>query len=326
MFPSRPGYGTLGQPNVLHTNYLSLTLSAKQIFCYKIHVENTASGQVPKSTVTKRLILQLLAEQFQPQLPHIATDYHSVVVSCVEIPWARTYRVTDPEPVTDLHIVLPGKYKVSFSPTGTFSSRKIMNYLNVADHEVDLQTVRQIMQALNVILGHFARKEALSYGAVIGSDFYGRPGSHRSSPPSNVSGLTHHLSIKAHVGASRVLVHAETRCTLYRHRCSLSTMVRGYISHHTPHIDRLEEVLRGTQVHIMPSVRNYQGRSFGSAVKIRGLASSNDGALLQHPPKVARYGAGPQEVEIFIESRQSLSAASPLGCGYVTLMVYFEKS
>jgi hypothetical protein len=325
LFPPRPGYGTLGQPNILHTNYLSLTLSDKQIFCYKIHIENTASSQVPKATVTRRVILRLLAEQFQPQLPHIATDYLSVVISCVDIPWARTYQVTDPEPVTDLRICPPGKYKVLFSPTGTLSSRKVMNYLNVADHEVNLQTLRQIIQALNVILGHFARKEALSYGAVIGSDFSVRPGSHRSSPPGYGLELTHNLSIKAHAVAARVLVHAGTRCISYRHRGPLSTMIRGYMSHHTPHIGRLEKFLRAIRVHIMPSVRNYQGRSFGTAVRIRGLASSNDGALLQHPPKVARYGAGPQEVEIFIESRQSLSAASPCQHGYVTLMVYFEK-
>jgi hypothetical protein len=198
-----------------------------------------------------------------------------------------------------------------------------MKYLNAADHEVNLQTLRQIMEAVNVILGHFARKEALSYGAVIGSDFYVRPGSHRSSPPGYVLELTHRLSIKAHAVAARVLVHAGTRCIPYRG--PLSTMIRGCMSHHTPHIGRLEKFLRGIRVHIMPSVRDYQGRSFGTAVQIRGLASSNDGALLQHPPKVARYGAGPQEVEIFIESRQSLSAASPPQRGYVTLMAYFEK-
>jgi hypothetical protein len=198
-----------------------------------------------------------------------------------------------------------------------------MKYLNAADHEVNLQTLRQIMQALNVILGHFSRQEALSYGAVIGSDFYVRPGSHRSSSPGYVLEMTHHLSIKAHAVAARVLVHAGTRCIPYRG--PLSNMIRGYMSHHTPHIGRLEKFLQSIRVHIMPSVRNYQGRSFGTAVQIRGFASSNDGALLHHPPKVARYGAGPLEVEIFIESRQSLSAASPLQRGYVTLMAYFQK-
>ncbi|KAJ6125862.1 RNA interference and gene silencing protein [Penicillium samsonianum] len=206
-----------------------------------------------------------------------------------------------------------------------FSSREVMNYLNATDTEVDMQTLRQIMRALNVILGYFARKEALLFGVVINSDFYVRPGSHKSSLPGYILELSHQLSIKAHAVAARVLVHVETRCIPCLHPGPLSVMMRGYMSHHTSQIDRLENILRGIRVHIMPSVRNYQGRSFATTVKIRGLATCNNGALLQHPPKVARYGAGPQEVEIFIESRQTLGAASPLQGGYVTLAVFFEK-
>ena len=41
LFPLRPGYGTLGRPNILHTNYLALTLSDKRLFCYKIWYEIT---------------------------------------------------------------------------------------------------------------------------------------------------------------------------------------------------------------------------------------------------------------------------------------------
>ena len=326
LHPPRPGYGTIGQQIILHTNLLSLTLSDKQIFCYKIHIESTASGQIPKATATRGVIYRLLAQHFQPQLPHIVTDYFSVVFSCVDIPWARTYRVIDAEAVRDPRISPTRELKVLFSPTGTLNSRTVMNYLNTADHEVDFHTLRQTMQALNVILGHFARKESLSCGAVMNSNFYMRPGPDGTSPPSYSLKLLPHLSIKTHVGAARVLVHVATRCIPCHHPGLLSTMIRGYMSYEQWQIDRLENILRGVRVRVVFSVRNYQNQSFGTAIQIRGLASCTHGALLQHPPKVAHYGAGPQKVEIFTESQQILGATSSLQRGYVTLLAYFEKS
>ena len=325
LFPSRPGYGTLGQQNILHSNYLSLTLSDTPIFCYKIHIESTGSGQIPKANVTRRMIYRLLAQQFRTQLPHIATDYLSVVISCVDIPWARTYRVTDAGAVRGPRIFPIRTYKVLFSPTGTLSSRKVMSFLNATDHEVDLHTQCQTMQVLNVILRHFARKKSGSFGAVMNSNFYVCPGSEGPSPSGYFLEQLHHQSIKAHAVAARILVHVETQCIPCHPPGLLSTMIREYMSHQQSKMDRLEKILRHVRVQIVISAQNHQGQSFRKAVQIRGLASRTDGALQQHPPRVARYGAGPQEVEIFIEPQQILDAASPLQRGYVTLSAYFEK-
>ena len=271
------------------------------------------------------MIRQLLEEQFRPQLPHIATDYLSVVVSCVDVPWAKTYQVTDTEAVRDTRVFRTIKYKVIFSPTGTLSSKKIKNCLNAAGHEVDWNVQPQITQALNVILAHVLRKESLSFGAIMESSSDVFPGSDRSSPPGYIMELLHHRPIKTHVAAARVLIHVETRCIPYHHPGPLSAMIKGYMSRHQWQMNRLENMLRGVWVHITPPVRNYQGQNFGTIIQIRGLASTHDGALLQHPPKVARYGAGPQEVEIYIEPRQILGAASPFQRGYATLMVFFEQ-
>lgn len=323
-FPPRPGYGTLGQPNILHTNYLHLTFSDKRMFCYKIHIESTEPSQPPKAAVVRRTISELLAEQFREEMAQVVTDYHSVVISCVEIPWANTYRVTYPGTVRYPCVYPTRTFRVFFSPTGMLSSREFMNYLNATHYETDFQPMPQIMQALNVILGQLPRKQALSVGAATDRAFYGRQS--KSLSLCYGPGLMHHLPIKAHAVAARVLVNVEVRYLPWHQTGRLSTMIRRYMSRPTSQITRLESFLRGIRIHIVASVRHYHGKRPGTAVQIiRGLATCNDGALLQHPPKVARYAAGPQDVKIFLDSRQTRCAASSLRRGYVTLMAYFEQ-
>jgi hypothetical protein len=326
VFPLRPGYGTLGRPNILHTNYLALTLSDKRLFRYKIHIESPASDPSVKSATVKRLISQLLTEQFQLYLNEIATDYHSILYSSVEIPWARTYRVTDPRQVGGLCKYPPRGYKVYFSPTGTLSTRELVKYSNATQHETNVPPIPQFMQALDVIIGHFFRKQVLSARTVTRVDSYASLRSNEPQPFGYDRESVDHLSIKIHAAAARVLFSAKVRYPLWCQAGLLSTIIKGHMSNCSSQTARLEDFLRGTLVHVTPSVQNYHSLRRGTGIEIiAGLANCSDGALLRRPPKVARYGAGPHEVEVFLESRQTPRAGSSSRRGYVTLVTFFKQ-
>ncbi|KAJ6116140.1 RNA interference and gene silencing protein [Penicillium sp. IBT 18751x] len=324
-FPPRPGYGTLGQPNILHTNYLSLTLNDRRLFCYNIHIEGTAPDQSVRAATAKQIVSRLLTEQLHLSPDEIVTDYHSLLFSCVEIPWARTYRVTNPGNASGICGYSLSSYKVYVSPTGTLSSREMMKYLNSTQHETNAPLLRQFMKALEVILGHFFSKEADPVRTVT------QPNDAQfnlnKSPPFGFDwNFKDHLTIRAHAAAARVLFNAKIRHPPWRQLGPLSTMIKAYKSDRTTQAAHLATFLRGIQIQVTPSVQNYHGLRRRTGIEIiKGLAAPSDGAQLRHPPKVARLGAGPHEVEVFLDARQTLRAVpSPQG-KYVTLVSYFEK-
>ncbi|KAJ5117771.1 RNA interference and gene silencing protein (Qde2) [Penicillium atrosanguineum] len=325
LFPLRPGYGTLGRPNILHTNYLALTLSGKRLFCYKIHIESPGSDPSVKTSTIKRLVSRLLTEHFQLYLNKVATDYHCLLYSSVEIPWARTYRVTDPKQVGGIREYHARSYKVYISPTGTLSTGELMTYLSATQHETKVPPVPQFMQALDVIIGHFVRKQILSVHTVTGHDSHASASSNEPQPFGYDRESVGHVSIKAHAAAARMLFSAKARYPLWCQAGLLSTIIKKYMLNRSSQTARLENFLRGTHVHVTPSVQNYHGLRHGTDIEvIIGLANCGDGAILQYPPKVARYGSGPHEVEVFLESRQTLRTGSSSRRGYVTLTTFFK--
>ena len=138
-----------------------------------------------------------------------------------------------------------------------------------------------------------------------------------------------HFSIRAHAAAARILVSVEVRRRPYYQAGLLSAIMRESLSIRRVGLDRLEEILTGVRIGVVAPVRRRGGPSGqkpGSTDKIIvGFAKRTDGALLRHPPRIARHGAGPQDVEIFKELGHTLDQQTRARYRYISLKAYIER-
>lgn len=322
VLPQRPGYGMLGQPRILYANYVSLALGNRKMVCYRIRVEDTATGRAPGIVLAKRITAKVLTVQLLREHYPIATDYHSTVVSGARVPWKTAYRVTHQGTSEEATI-----FKVSFSQTGTLGGTEVIDYLNATNHEARLDSKLEVLQALNVILSQYLRNEDVSVGPSADHRFDVRSCSHLLSPLTSCMEILHRISIRTRLAAGHALLNVEAGQLIYYRAGLLLDIVTDYIAREAANIYLLEDFLKGVRVHLVSPTRNSSRQTTGTSTGvIRGLATNDDGKQLRHPPRVAYHGAGPKDVEIFLHAGYTFFADSPYRRGYIRLIEYFDLS
>ena len=74
---------------------------------------------------------------------------------------------------------------------------------------------------------------------------------------------------------------------------------------------KLQSFLKGVRVRVihLPEEKNKAGSTIPRIKTILGLTTKNDGQNLDHPPKISNFGAGPKDVEFFLDSPAPSSSA-----------------
>lgn len=316
LFPLRPGYGTLGQPNILHTNFAAICLPQQDLFCYEIQIESSFSCAEPKPATVRRLISVLLKLRFARERTLMATDFLSTLISCVEVPSTKSYRLIDSfeDRRTDTHS--RGLYKISFRLRCKSSSQVLSEYLNPALCETVLTTRPELRCTLQKILSFYANGKAFEMNIASDSPQLRSSLSRRELGSSSIA-------VKIYNATARMLLIVTAEQNLYRRSEPFSALIGKYLSSFPTRLDQLEKLLKDVRVHVRTSFR---GRRHTTVRLIQGLATCTDGAHLRHPPKVSRFGAGPEDVEVFQESSHASLSQTRSGHGYISLKAYFEQS
>ncbi|KAJ5083295.1 hypothetical protein N7456_012722, partial [Penicillium angulare] len=346
MYPVRPGYGTLGKPVTLYANYLAFTSVGKPLFRYHVAVGKEQGRDVPPKKA-RQIVRLLLEEHFPQNLNNIATDYRSNLIACVDLdlPGDKVFNVrykteTDPEYPQD-----PKVFAVTVGPTGTLDPDALVNYLTSSNINGPLGHHEQIVQALNVIMGHHPKTDpsVVSVGAnkhySMDADIVERM---------NLGGGLEALRgffVSVRAATARVLLNVQVKYLACYQEGPLPMVIGEYYRTNSRNTYRLEAFLKRMRVRPNHIVRKTSsGKPRPLPIKtIAGLATPGDGRSSPNPPKVTKSGAGPFDVHFFLDAPSPKSSpgqpaegkgkkgkkapkAGPVQDGqYISVAAYFKR-
>ncbi|KAJ6006961.1 hypothetical protein N7522_005312 [Penicillium canescens] len=277
-YPDRPGYGTLGRPVTLYANYLPFTSVGKPIYRYHVSIA-AEGGREPAGRKERHIVRLLLEEHYSANLNGIATDYRSTLISVTELAEGQ-FDVRYKDENDEEYPENPKVYRVTIQHTGHINPADLINYLTSTNAGSMLSSKPEIVQVLNVILGHHPKTER-SVTSIGGNRHY-----------TFQEGIKESASLE---GGLEVLRGFFVRASSYRMEAFLKRM-------------------RVCITHIKRKGKN--GKERPARVKtISGLATPQDGGSAPNGPKVDGYGAGPHSAKFFLDAPGSQSPQPGSGEG-----------
>lgn len=330
-FPTRPAYGTRGKPITLRANYFNLE-PAKNLVLYRYHVSVLPEA---KGRKLKRIFDLLLQE---PSLARAATDFKTFLIlrnKVEEIEVDVAYRSEfedDPEPKTR-------PYRVKIQITGQIEVAALLNHFKTteADPNFSPSTQHQILQTLNVLLGHYPQanpatstisaNKHFSFGdKPVGVDLGGGLAALRG----------YFRSVR--LAAGRMLVNINVSHAAFFQPGSLVDLINAFANTYGRNSWQLEKFLKKVRVETthLPAKKNKVGQKIPRIRTIIALANTSDGSALSHPPHISEFAAGPHGVQFWLDSpsqktpttlgtKKGVSSTKPTGVGYITVYDFFKK-
>ena len=340
-FPSRPAYGTKGRRVVLWANYFNLT-PAKDLYLHRYHVSVTPQAKGRKL----RRVFQILLEN--PLLANkSATDFKSLLVSRVKLDNLNLdlkYRAElEDEPLTD-----SSTYNVVVSHTGALNIGELfgkLGSLDAAGLDLGSEQTQEILQVLNILLGHSPQSTPDKITTIAGNRHYPfGPGGVESGLGGGLCALRGFFR-SVRIGTARLLVNINVSHGAFFKPGPLQSLITEFFnsirSENWYQAERFFKKVRVKTTHL-PVKKNKSGMEIPRIKTIIGLANNNDGHGLPHPPQVGRYPASSKQVKFWYEpdSESASSSSKPatkgapgkagpkkgkIEAGYISVFDYYQK-
>ncbi|KAL2861922.1 putative RNA interference and gene silencing protein [Aspergillus pseudodeflectus] len=304
--PKRPGFGSRGLETLLYANCFHLsTPSGCEVFRYNLETEQSHGTRK-----LRRIIGLLLEEHFLDAREQIASDLCSTLVSPIDLLQGdNTAHVFDVHYTDDFahgNPRTPSVYRVRVMPTGKISISNLVQHLSSTNASDICHDKAEILHALTTILGHYSRAR-LDIVPMDGNKRFAVAGN--LAEPFNLGAGLEALrgfSFSVRAATARLLVGCQVEYSLCFRGGGLPKVIASYRREASPSSIRLERFLRRIQVEVTHYRRQDEddGPESGYIPRfkvIAGLASPSDGRILPHPPIVPRHGAGPREVQFWLQ-------------------------
>ncbi|KAJ6029801.1 hypothetical protein N7499_012209 [Penicillium canescens] len=308
-YPERPGYGTAGRPVTLYANYLPLSLPNKQLFRYHISIAADSAGRsAPVGKKARQIVRLLLEEHFPHEKKSIASDFRSTLVSYVKLTEGN-FDVRYKEDLENDYPETPRVHSVTIQYTGDINPADLMNYLRSTNAGAMLEYKEEIVAALNVIIGHHPKTDdgVVSVGA--NRHYSIRQDTMESFNLGGGLSVLRGYFVSARAATARVLLNMQIKYIACYSEGPLANMIQGYGNRNTYYLEKFLKNLRVRITHI--ARKNSRGQPRPRIKPIYGLANRGDGASSANPPKVTRHGAGPNDVEFFINESSPQRVSVP---------------
>lgn len=315
-YPDRPGYGTLGRPVTLYANYLPFTSVGKLIFRYHVSIA-AEGGREPGGRKARHIVRLLLEEHYCANLNSIATDYRSTLISVTKVAEGQ-FDVRYKDENDEEYPENPKVYKVTIQHTGDINPADLINYLTSTNAGSMLSSMPEIVQALNVILGHHPKSER-SVASIGGNRHFSlQEGLKESSSLEGGLEVLRGFFVSVRAATARVLLNVQVKYLACYKSGPLEYVIQEWkASNFRASSYRMEAFLKRMRVcitHIKHKGKN--GKERPARIKtISGLATPQDGSSAPNGPKVEGYGAGPYSVKFFLNAPGSQSARPSGGEG-----------
>ncbi|WEW59523.1 hypothetical protein PRK78_004997 [Emydomyces testavorans] len=297
-FPLRPGYGTQGTRVRLWANYFSLVADkTKTFFRYAVDIKAPANSREPRGKMLKRIVELLLEENFQSSRDRIATDFKSTLVCCDSLQFeTKLFEIQYRAEKEDTPPPYPKVYQVRVAATGTLGMDTLIQYLSSPSPGDIFDGKEELIQALNIVAGHYPKTRPNTVTI----------GSNRHFPVDNLAekwnlqvGLEvlrgYFVSVRA--ATARLLVNVQVTHIACLAPVPLATLITSSGKSQ----QRLEQLLKGVSIEVSHIQNTKNGQRTPRIKRIFGLASPRNGRGLEFPPRVARLGAGPKEVQFYLK-------------------------
>ena len=288
------------------------------LYRYNVDVQTTAERQSAPAGKKLNQIIRLVLElpEYRDFRNDIVTDFKSTLVSRRRLSpdtsgKAIQYRAErEDEPRDNAQI-----YRIRVQETGTLTVSELTDYLTSTNVTTAYDKL-PVVQALNIFLGHYT-KTSPTIATVGSSKSFSLA---QNSPSQNLgAGLIalRGFFSSVRVATCRILVNVNVSHGAFYDAIPLDQLITRYQSAHGMNRFKLQAFLKRVRVRVihLGDKKNKAGEFIPRVKTIFGLANTNDGYKLDHPPRVSSFGAGPKEVEFFVsdpsEAPSSSSTSQP---------------
>ena len=297
---------------ILWANYFEMIPSPDLL----LHRYNVA---VQPAAVGKKLsqIIKLLLEipGYREFRDDIVTDFKSTLVSRRRLSpdtaeLAIQYRAEgEDEPRANAKT-----YQLRVEETGILTVSELTDYLTSTNMNAAYANKLPVLQALNIFLGHHAKSSPAV--ATVGSSksFSLTQDSPKWDLGAGLTALRGFFS-SVRVATCRILVNVNVSHGAFYDAIPLDQLIQKYGSAHQFNRVKLKSFLKGVRVRVihLGEKKNKAGESIARVKTIFGLANKDDGHGLDHPPRVQSFGAGPKDVEFFLNDSPGAPSSSSTG-------------
>lgn len=304
-YPERPGYGTQGQPVTLHANYFHLNAIGKDLFCYHVDI-GPNEPKKPAGRKAKQIIRLLIEEHFSHHQNNITTDYKTTLVSNVKILPAEheesTYDVRYRDEYDDEYPEPSKVYRVKCQYTKTVTPAQLLSYLTSTNADAMFDAKAEVLQAMDIVLGSYAKSQQSI--ASLGSNRHFAIKGPLAEKWNLGAGLEAYRGffVSVRAATARLLLNVQVKYVACYQEGSLADVIGEFQRNNRNPFElrRFLDKLRVRVTHI--ARKNRKGQPVPRIKTIAGLATQNDGKGLPKPPKVKHIGAGPKDVEFFLNA------------------------
>ncbi|PKY07047.1 Piwi-domain-containing protein [Aspergillus campestris IBT 28561] len=342
-FPERPAYGTQGQAVTLFANYLDLKSVGNQLFRYNVNIlGNSATKNPPAGRKARQIISLLLEEHFSEHRSHIVTDHRSTLVSSLKIldseDTPRDYDVRYKDEHDDDYAEEPRVYRVKVQFTGRLSPSDLLSYLTSTNAGAMFESKQEVIQAMNILLGYHAKTNP-DVGSVGANKHFALrgPGREKWDLGAGLEVFRGYI-VSARAATSRLLVNVQVKYVACYQEGPLAAVIGSFQQTRSRDINELRRFLSKLRVRVTHIQRkNRRGEIIPRFKTIVGPATKADGSGLPNRPKIDRHGAGPRDVQFFLDAPGQPSAqkggkgkkaakAGPAPAGnYVSVADFFRQ-
>lgn len=303
--PLRPGYGKQGREVLLWANYFRMEADAKLLlYRYNIDIlKSSADDKVPVGKKAKRIIQLLITEQFGAYQNQIATDYRSNIVSKSELPVDSTghsvvYSVVYRAEGEDVPSPRAKTYRLRLKNIGTMRVSELVDYLTSTQASAMFGSKDEVIQALNIVLGQYPKTSDTIFS--VGANKHWQMSPAASEISSLGAGLQaiRGFFVSVRAATSCLLVNVNVKHVACYDSGPLKQVINAFLRENGNNYNKLESFLKKVRIHVTHIKRkNKDGVVIPRVKTISGLAKLRDGSLLDHPPRVAEFAAGPRDVK-----------------------------
>ena len=315
--PQRPGYGVRGKEVILWTNYFKLySTKDLELYRYSLTIAADGRGRVPVGKKARRIVQLLLEEHFLPHGHDVATDFKSILICRNELgveehEYQVLYRIEE----EDVPAANATRYRCRIQFTGSLTLSELINHLTSTQAGLMFGSKDEIIQALNIVLGHNPKADP-SVATVASSRHFGinSGAQERMSLGAGLQVIRgFFMSVRA--VTARVLVNVQVRNMAFYEEGPLDKIMLAYMQANGPNKVNLLRFVKKLSIDVTHIVRkNNRGQRIPRIKTIQGLATRDDGPNLNHPPMVSHFGAGAHDARFFLDSSSATASSSrPLG-------------
>lgn len=315
VMPSRPGYGTGGTEITVYANYVQL-LPKPDLTLYSYDVA-TIRPEVTGKKCTQ--VIRLMVNE-SPELADyrndMVTDFRSTLISRKQIAMEgneKTIVVIYRNEGEDDPKENANQYKVTMKYTKTLTVGDLLSYLTSTNPLVQYDSKLEMIQAFNIFLKHYAKSTNNLVNIGASKTFSMSGNADKLDLDRGLTALRGFFtSVRA--ATSRVLVNVNVSHGAFYQEGELTNLMAAFgLRYDDRGMLSLEKFLKRVRVRTthLKEKRNKKGEVVHRVKAVIGLAQMIHNRIKSaHPPKVAQLGAGPKDVQFWLEDRPSSAAPS----------------